>query len=80
MGCRNFSRLGGFFYSLVIRRDASQKELVVVGRISVVIVALVAIVLAFDRESSILSLVGNAWAGFGAAFGPVSSSAHSPFC
>jgi Na+/proline symporter len=38
---------------------------------SVVIVALVAIYLAYDRDSSILSLVSNAWAGFGAAFGPV---------
>lgn len=65
------SSLSGDFYHMFVRRDASQKELVVVGRISVVIVALVAIALAFDRESSILSLVGNAWAGFGAAFGPV---------
>ena len=65
------SSLSGDFYHMFVRRDASQKELVLVGRISVVIVALVAIALAFDRESSILSLVGNAWAGFGAAFGPV---------
>ncbi|MEL6259211.1 MAG: sodium:proline symporter, partial [Pseudomonadota bacterium] len=46
-------------------------ELVLVGRLSVVAVAVVALVLAFDRSSSILSLVSNAWAGFGAAFGPV---------
>ena len=32
---------------------------------------MVAIVLAFDRSSSILSLVSYAWAGFGAAFGPI---------
>ena len=42
-----------------------------VGRISVFLVALVAIYLAHDRNSSILTLVSNAWAGFGAAFGPV---------
>ncbi len=65
------SSLTGDFYHMFVRRQASQKELVLVGRISVVIVALVAIVLAYDRESTILSLVGNAWAGFGAAFGPV---------
>ena len=41
------------------------------GRLSVLCVALVATGLALDRTSSILSLVGNAWAGFGAAFGPV---------
>ena len=62
------SSLTGDFYHMFVRRQASQKELVLVGRISVVIVALVAIVLAYDRESTILSLVGNAWAGFGAAF------------
>ena len=42
-----------------------------VGRLCIVAVALLAIFLAHDRDSSILSLVSNAWAGFGAAFGPV---------
>ena len=42
-----------------------------VGRISVVLVAVVSILLASDPESSVLSLVSNAWAGFGAAFGPL---------
>ena len=47
------------------------KQLVFVGRLSVLLVAIIAIFLAYDRDSSILSLVSNAWAGFGAAFGPV---------
>ena len=59
------------FYKAFVKRDASQRELVLVGRLSVLAVALVAIVLAYDRESSILTLVSNAWAGFGAAFGPL---------
>ena len=59
------------FYLIYLRRNASQKELVTIGRISVVAVALVAIWLAYDPESSILGLVANAWAGFGAAFGPI---------
>lgn len=59
------------FYKIFIRRDATGKELVLVGRISVALVALCAIYLAYDRESSILDLVSNAWAGFGAAFGPL---------
>jgi len=59
------------FYKYFVRRSASQKELVLVGRLSVLMVSLVAIGLAFDRSSSILSLVSNAWAGFGAAFGPI---------
>ncbi len=59
------------FYKIYVKRDATDKELVLVGRISVLIVALCAIYLAYDRDSSILSLVSNAWAGFGAAFGPL---------
>lgn len=65
------SSLTGDFYQAFFHRDASEKQLVLVGRISVFVVALVAIYLAYDRNSSILSLVSNAWAGFGAAFGPV---------
>jgi sodium/proline symporter len=59
------------FYKTFLHRDASDKQQVLVGRISVFLVALLAIYLAYDRNSSILSLVSNAWAGFGAAFGPV---------
>jgi len=65
------SSLTGDFYQAFLHKDASEKQLVLVGRISVFVVALVAIYLAYDRNSSILSLVSNAWAGFGAAFGPV---------
>lgn len=59
------------FYKTFLRRNAEQKELVTVGRLATLLVALVAMGFALDRSTSILSLVGNAWAGFGAAFGPV---------
>lgn len=59
------------FYKTFVRRSATQKELVLIGRLSVLAVSIVAIMLAFDRSSSILTLVSNAWAGFGAAFGPI---------
>ncbi|WP_462174385.1 sodium/proline symporter PutP [Pseudoalteromonas xiamenensis] len=59
------------FYKIFVRPDASDKELVLVGRISVALVAVLAIYLAYDRDSTILGLVSNAWAGFGAAFGPL---------
>jgi sodium/proline symporter len=65
------SSLTGDFYQAFLNKDATDKQLVFVGRVSVFLVAVVAIFLAYDRESSILSLVSNAWAGFGAAFGPV---------
>ena len=59
------------FYKAFLRRDASDRELVTVGRISVLLVTLAAIALAWDPNNTILGLVANAWAGFGAAFGPV---------
>jgi sodium/proline symporter len=58
-------------YTAFIDTNCSEKKQVTIGRICVAAVALVAIGLAYDRESSILSLVSNAWAGFGAAFGPL---------
>ena len=58
-------------YRLLLRREAGQGELVLVGRIAVLAVALVALVFALDPDNSVLGLVANAWAGFGAAFGPV---------
>ncbi|WP_019203758.1 sodium/proline symporter PutP [Tsukamurella sp. 1534] len=41
------------------------------GRLGVLIVAVIAVLLAIDPSDSILDLVGFAWAGFGASFGPV---------
>ncbi len=59
------------FYKTFFNKSASDSHLVMMGRLSVLLVAIVAVVIALDRSSSILSLVSNAWAGFGAAFGPV---------
>jgi len=59
------------FYKGLVRKHASQRELVWVGRAMVLAVALVAIGIASDPESRVLGLVSYAWAGFGAAFGPV---------
>ena len=57
-------------YKTFFKRSASERELVAIGRTAVVLVSIAAGLLALDPDSSILSLVGNAWAGFGAAFGP----------
>lgn len=59
------------FYRTFLRPRASQRELVWIGRSMVLIISLVAIWLARDPNSLVLSLVSYAWAGFGAAFGPV---------
>jgi SSS family solute:Na+ symporter/sodium/proline symporter len=65
------SSLTGDFYQAFLNKNATDKQLVFVGRLSVAVVALIAVFLAYDRDSSILTLVSNAWAGFGAAFGPL---------
>ena len=59
------------FYKGLLRPHASDQELVNLGRISVIGVALIATLLASNPEAGILTLVSYAWAGFGAAFGPV---------
>lgn len=58
-------------YRTLLRRQASAAELVLVGRLAVILIALLAFVLALDPEAMVLDLVAHAWAGFGAAFGPV---------
>lgn len=59
------------FYKAFLRKGASQTELVWVGRGMVLLIALIAIAIASNPESKVLGLVSYAWAGFGAAFGPV---------
>jgi len=59
------------FYHGFVRKNAGQRELVWCGRVMVLAVALLAIWIAHDPNSRVLGLVSYAWAGFGAAFGPV---------
>ncbi len=59
------------FYKRYFRKKASQKELVWCGRFMIVLVSFIAFLLAMNENSVILDLVGYAWAGFGASFGPV---------
>ncbi len=58
------------FYRGLFRPAAGRAELLWVGRAAVLGIAVVAFLLGLDPESRVLSLVGWAWAGFGAAFGP----------
>ena len=57
-------------YRPFLRQDASERELVWVGRAGVVIIAILATYIASDPESRVLSIVAYAWAGLGAGFGP----------
>lgn len=58
-------------YRIILKRKPGDKELVWVSRLSVIVVAVIAFVIALNPESSVLELVAYAWAGFGATFGPV---------
>ncbi|MGN0703600.1 MAG: sodium:proline symporter, partial [Lentihominibacter sp.] len=61
-------------YKPIIRKDAKEKEILWVGRIVVVIVAIIAFFIANSKGAgaqAIMNLVENAWAGFGSSFGPV---------
>ena len=58
-------------YHVLIRKDATDRELVWVGRATVMGIAIIAWAISTNKDSSVLKLVANAWAGFGAAFGPV---------
>ena len=58
-------------YNGLINKNASDQSLKNLSRISVLVVAIFAGVIALNPESGILGLVEFAWAGFGASFGPV---------
>ncbi|MCM3570179.1 sodium/proline symporter PutP [Neobacillus mesonae] len=58
-------------YKVVMNKNATDRSLVFLGRMAVLIVAIVAAALAFKQDNTILSLVAYAWAGFGASFGPI---------
>lgn len=58
-------------YKGVIHKNASDKKVLAISRITVFVVAVIAYVIALNPNSSVMSLVSDAWAGFGAAFGPI---------
>ncbi|PLR85633.1 sodium/proline symporter PutP [Bacillus canaveralius] len=58
-------------YKALLRKSATDRELVFFGRMAVLIVSIVAALLALEQDNTILDLVAYAWAGFGASFGPV---------
>lgn len=65
------SALAEDFYRRFIKPDASAKSLLWVSRLTVLMVAMISLLLARNPQSNILHLVAYAWAGLGAAFGPV---------
>ena len=57
-------------YKGIIKKDATEEKVMKISRYTVLGVAVLAYLIAWDPNSSIMGLVSNAWAGLGAAFGP----------
>ena len=58
-------------YQGVIKKKATDKQVMMVSRITLLVIALIAIIIALDEQSVIYKVVSFAWAGFGATFGPL---------
>lgn len=58
-------------YQGIIKKDATDKQVMRVSRITLILVSLVGMVIALDENSVIFTIVSFAWAGFGATFGPL---------
>ena len=59
------------FYKRILKVDVSNEKIIFISRICVLIVSIIAFIISTDKNSSILNIVGYAWAGFGSAFGSV---------
>ena len=58
-------------YQGIFKKDATDKQVMRITRITLLSIALIAIVIALDEKSVIFNIVSFAWAGFGATFGPI---------
>lgn len=65
------SALAENIYHGILKKDASDKQVMLVSRIAMIAITLVAMVIAWDSDSTIFGITSFAWAGFGAAFGPL---------
>ena len=58
-------------YKRLIHKNATEKQILLASKISMIIIAVIALVLALDPNSSVFNVVAYAWAGLGASFGPI---------
>ena len=65
------SSLAKNIYQGLIKKDADDKEVMKVSRITLLAITLIAVLIALDEKSVIFTIVSFAWAGFGATFGPL---------
>lgn len=58
-------------YQGIMKKEATDKQVLHVSRVTLIVLAIVAMVIALDENSIIFKVVSFAWAGFGATFGPI---------
>lgn len=58
-------------YQGIMKREASDKAVLYVSRITLLVISAIAMIIALDENSIIFKVVSFAWAGFGATFGPI---------
>ena len=58
-------------YQGIVRQEATEKQVLRISRLTLLIVAIIAVIIALDENSVIFTIVSFAWAGFGATFGPL---------
>ena len=58
-------------YQGILKKDAKDKEVLLMSRVTLIIIAVIAAIIALDENSVIFKVVAFAWAGFGATFGPI---------
>lgn len=58
-------------YQHLIKKDATDKQVMNISRIILVVISIIGIFIALDENSVIFTIVSFAWAGFGATFGPI---------
>jgi sodium/proline symporter len=58
-------------YQGIMKKEASDKAVLYVSRITLLVIAIISMIIALDENSIIFKVVSFAWAGFGATFGPI---------
>lgn len=54
-----------------MKKEATDKQVLYISRVTLIILAVIAMIIALDENSIIFTVVSFAWAGFGATFGPI---------
>ena len=65
------SALAENIYHGILKKDASDKQVMLISRVAMAAITLIAMVIAWDANSTIFGITSFAWAGFGATFGPL---------